>query len=589
VSEGFGGTFSQQTQEGEMGEGPAIVRATHRKARYYAAIAAATVLGAGLAVGATVAGANASPNTVGAVPVPATSPASSWSFTPNTATPIKHVVVIFDENESFDHYFGTYPYAANTDGSPFHAKAGTPTVNGLYTKITSAGPAGPLLTANPNSYNPERLSHSEALTCDQNHGYTPEEDAVDGGKMDKFVQYTESASTCAAGTDEFFSPGLVMDYYDGNTVTGLWNYAQNYAMSDNNYDSVFGPSTPGALNLIAGNDSPGYAVSPTTGATEPDSGTVSALNSEGLGTIYGDLDPAYDDCSDSSHTSTSPVGVMTGKNIGNLLNSANISWGWFQGGFAPTGTNAAGYAVCGSEHENIGGNEVADYSPHHDPFQYFKSTANPKHLPPSSEAAIGHTDQANHQYDISDFYETLKDGNMPSVSFLKAAEYQDAHPGYSDPLDEQTFLVNTINQIEESKYWASTAIVITYDDSDGWYDSQKMPVVNGSDTSADAAICDSTRMTLSSYSDRCGFGQRLPMLVISPWTRPNYVSNQLTDTASVINFIEDNWLTGERIGPGSYDNISGNLSGAAGLLDFDIRPHYQPVILSPSTGEVVSG
>ena len=71
---------------------------------------------------------------------------------------------------------------------------------------------------------------------------------------------------------------------------------------------------------------------------------------------------------------------------------------------------------------------------------------------------------------------------MPAVSYLKAAEYQDGHPGYSDPLDEQTFLVNTINQIEQSKYWKSTAIVITYDDSDGWYDHQVMPVVNGSNT-----------------------------------------------------------------------------------------------------------
>ena len=62
---------------------------------------------------------------------------------------------------------------------------------------------------------------------------------------------------------------------------------------------------------------------------------------------------------------------------------------------------------------------------------------------------------------------------MPAVSFLKAAEYQDGHPGYSDPLDEQNFLVNTINQIEQSKFWSSTAIVITYDDSDGWYDHQK--------------------------------------------------------------------------------------------------------------------
>jgi phospholipase C len=575
-----------------MGEGPATVRgkrSSKARVRYYAAIGAAVVIGTGVAVGTTVTGASAAPNTVNAVPVPATSPASSWYYAPKTATPIKHVVVLFDENESFDHYFGTYPFAANTDGSTFHAKPGTPTVNGLYTNITSSGPTGPLLTANPNSYNPERLTHSEALTCDQNHGYTPEEEAFDAGKMDKFVQYTESASTCAAGTDEYFQPGLVMDYYDGNTVTGLWNYAQNYAMSDNNYDTDFGPSTPGALNLISGNDGDGYAVSPSTGAVEPDAGSVSALNSNGLGTIYGDLDPAYDECSDASHTSTSPVGVMTGKNIGDLLNAKNVSWGWFQGGFAPTSTNAAGDAVCGSEHENIGGNEVADYSPHHNPFEYYKSTANPKHLPPSSEAAIGHTDQANHEYDLSDFYETLKDGNMPSVSFLKAAEYQDAHPGYSDPLDEQNFLVNTVNQIEESKYWASTAIIITYDDSDGWYDHQVSPIVNGSDTAADEAICTSVAQKLGNTPDRCGFGPRLPLVVISPWTRENYVSSNLTDTASVTKFIEDNWLHGEQTGSGSYTAISGNLDAPGGVLDFRTRPHLRPLILNPTTGEVVSG
>jgi phospholipase C len=574
-----------------MGEGPATVRGrrnSKRRVRYYAAIGAAVVIGTGVAVGSTVTGASAAPNTVNAVPVPAASAASSWTLTSKTATPIKHVVVIFDENESFDHYFGTYPYATNTDGSTFTAKKRTPKVNGLYTKITKSGPTGPLLTANPNSYNPERLTHAQALTCDQNHGYTPEENSFDGGKMDEFVQYTQSASTCAAGTDEYFQPGLVMDYYDGNTVTGLWNYAQNYAMSDNNYDTDFGPSTPGALNVISGSDGDGYAVSPSTGAVEPDPSSVSALNTAGLGTIFGDLDPAYDDCSDSSHTSTNPVGVETGQNIGDLLNAENISWGWFQGGFAPTSTNAAGYAVCGAEHENIGGNEVADYSPHHNPFQYYKSTANPKHLPPSSEAAIGHTDQANHQYDLSDFYETLKDGNMPSVSYLKAAEYQDAHPGYSDPLDEQTFLVNTINQIEKSKFWSSTAIVITYDDSDGWYDHQSSPIVNGSDTAADAAICTSAAITLGDTPDRCGYGPRLPLVVISPYTRTNYVSHNLTDQSSVVKFIEDNWLGGQRIGDGSYDARAGSLDARDGMLDFHTKPNFKPVILDPTTGEVVN-
>jgi len=556
-----------------MGEGPTRTgQKAKSRVRQYAAIAAAAVAGAGLAIGATAGTAGAAPHAASSVTVPA----SSFLFGAPTATPIKHVVVIFDENVSFDHYFGTYPNAANTDGSPFHAKPATPTVNGLT-------PA--LLTNNPNLFNPTRLSHSQALTCDQNHGYTPEQRAVNDGMMDKFVQNTET-STCSP--PNFGKPGLVMDYYDGNTVTGLWNYAQNYAMSDNNWDTTFGPSTPGALNLISGQTGGSYAVSPTTGAVVPDPGTVSALNSKGLGTIYGDLDPAYDDCSDASHTSTSPVGVATGKNIGDLLNARRITWGWFQGGFAPTSTNAAGFAVCGATHQNIGGATITDYSPHHEPFQYYKSTANPKHLPPSSEAMVGRTDQANHQYDLSWFYKTLQDGNMPAVSFLKAAAFQDGHPGYSDPLDEQTFLVNTINQVEQSKFWKSTAIVVTYDDSDGWYDHQPPVIVNGSNTTADEAICTGAPMILGSYPNRCGFSQRLPMLVISPWTRQNYVSHNLTNTASAIRFIEDNWLFGRRIGGGSYDVVSRSIASFGGLLNFFTKPHFKPVILNPTTGEVVS-
>ena len=114
-----------------MGEGPAMVRARNRKARHYAAVAAATVMGAGLAVGAAATGANAAPATASSV----TGPAGGWTITPGTATPIKHLVVIFDENVSFDHYFGTYPDATNSDGSPFHARPGTPRVNGLAVNV----------------------------------------------------------------------------------------------------------------------------------------------------------------------------------------------------------------------------------------------------------------------------------------------------------------------------------------------------------------------------------------------------------------------------------------------------------------------
>ena len=232
-----------------MGDSPATPPAggrSRRRFRPILTVATVTVLGAGAAVGATVASASTAHSD--AVASPATASASSYRVVAPTSSPIKHVVVLFDENESFDHYFGTYPYAANTDGTTFTAKKGTPSVNGLYSKITKSGPTGPLLTSNANSYNPERLTHSEALTCDQNHSYTPEQEAFDGGKMDKFVQYTET-DTC---TGEFGEPGLVMDYYDGNTVTGLWNYAQNFAMSDSFYATTFGPSSPGAINLAAG-------------------------------------------------------------------------------------------------------------------------------------------------------------------------------------------------------------------------------------------------------------------------------------------------------------------------------------------------
>jgi len=552
-----------------------------KRIRPFVAVAAAVTLGASGAIGATVASASPAPNVYPGYHTPAAVPASLY-ITPHTVTPIQHLVVIFDENETFDHYFGTYPFAANTDGTPFHAKPGTPAVNGLYTKITSSGPAGPLLTSNPNQFNPQRLTHSQALTSSQNHSYGPEQKAIDGGKMDLFVQNTENHA-CSAPL--FCAPGIVMDYYDGNTVTALWNYAQNYAMSDNHWDSTFGPSTPGALNLISGNTSPAHAVKVSDGSTTT-SPAIPDPDKNGNGSVNGDLDPAFDGCSDNGHVSTNPLGVVTSKNIGDLLNNQHITWGWFQGGFIPSGTSTAGFPLCGSTSPNIGGAQVTQYVPHHEPFQYYASTANPNHTKPSSEAAIGRTDAANHQYDISDFFTTLQDGNMPAVSFLKPPAAQNAHPANSDPLDEQAFLVNTINQIERSHFWSSTAIVVTYDDSDGWYDHVAPQIINGSsDPNTDQPLCSSVGPKLGSFSNRCGFSQRLPLLVISPWTKQNFVSHEMTDTASVTRFIEDNWLHGQRLGDGSFDAVSPSLTGPGGVLSPTL-PHFVPVILDPTTGAV---
>jgi phospholipase C len=176
-----------------------------------------------------------------------------------TASPIKHVVVIFQENVSFDHYFGTYPYAANTSGQPFRGARGAH-VNGLY-NTPGLGGHGPLLTNNPNrdasgnQVNPRRLDPSninDVLMCDQDHDYNDEQKAFDGGLMDKFIT-TVGTSSGTSGTGQACKPSDVMNYYDGNTVTGMWNYAKHFAMSDDFFGTTFGPSSPGAINLVSGN------------------------------------------------------------------------------------------------------------------------------------------------------------------------------------------------------------------------------------------------------------------------------------------------------------------------------------------------
>ncbi len=495
-----------------------------------------------------------------------------------TATPIKHLVVIFGENVSFDHYFGTYPHATNEDGTPFRAHPGTPRVNGLE--------QDGLLTDNPNRLpdgspaNPQRLSPSQAVTCDQGHGYTDEQKAYDGGAMDKFVPYTDR-ETCDARM--YSEPGLVMDYYDGNTTSALWNYAQRFSMSDNSYNTVFGPSTPGALNLISGQT--GDALNHATGdggdghVTTAETYGVRNPDGSGVGTVTNDPDPYYDDCSNPKNDTVE----MKGKNVGDLLNEQGVSWGWFEGGFRN----------CAAQHANVKGVTSLDYIPHHQPFEYYASTANPHHTPPASVAEIGHAGPANHQYDMTDWYDALDASNLPAVSFLKAPAYQDGHAAYSDPLDEQRYVVEVMNRLQRSPEWKSTAVVLAYDDSDGWYDHQPSPILNASTYKDDAlngpGVCThtpagGTAQMLDGFQDRCGYGPRLPLLVLSPYARTNRVDHTVTDQTSVLRFIEDNWLHRARIA-GSFDQSAGSLDG---LFHWN-KAVDNPLILNPLTGAPVTG
>jgi phospholipase C len=517
--------------------------------------------------------------------------------TPQAA--IEHVVVIFGENISFDHYFGTYPNAANlANETKFTAATGTPTNINNYTTNPS------LLTANPNlssangaaASNPFRLAPAQAGTADQGHNYGPEQTAFNGGKMNQFPLSVGTADSAILATQTGASSiaattGLTMGYYDGNTVTALWNYAQHYAMNDHSFGSTFGPSTPGALEVISGQ---------TNGVITP-LNVASATVADGQGglTDINDADPTGDVCS-----STSANFSMAGKNIGNLLNTAGVTWGMFSGGFNLSLTNANGTTGCArtTGAVNIPDNPLkADYIPHHEPFQYYASTANLTHARPTSVAAIGTQDAANHQYDVLDFSAALAAGNLPAVSYIKAPGFQDAHAGYSDPLDEQTFIVNTINSIESSPFWSSTAIIIAYDDSDGWYD-HLTDFVNGSATSADslngAGVCISTTAAAAALpgpnsnglpvQGRCGHGPRLPLLVISPWANKNYIDNTMTDQASIVRFIEDVFLSSQRLGGGSFDASAGTLMNMFNFTS-NVAPNPNVVLLNPTTGVVTTG
>jgi phospholipase C len=514
---------------------------------------------------------------------------------PETTTPIEHVVVIFQENVSFDHYFATYPNAANPPGEPFfEADPRTPAVNGLTGVLLTSNPNANNPGNSPNAINPFRFDRSQASTCDQDHNYGHEQMAFDQGLMDLFPATvgTGEGTFCAAEFAYGKDKGLVMGYFDGNTVTALWNYAQNFAMSDNSYGTTFGPSTPGLLNLVAGNTYPA-----TTSAVSPKLVGVSA----GIGTLVGDLDPTGDVCSGK------PTVQMGGQNIGDLLNAKGISWGSFMGGFDLTVTNPSPGSGTGcarmSPATPANGGPTADYIPHHAFFQYWPSTANPTHarptVPPSHYGTAADTG-ANHEYDIHDFFDALSANNLPAVSFLKAPANMDGHAGYSDPLLEQQFLVNTINAIQKSKFWGSTAIIVSYDDSDGWYDHQMSPIVNPSAiASADTKNSDQLNASGkcgngnpilknaqgSPIEGRCGYGPRLPLIVISPYAKANFVDNTLTDQSSILRFIEDNWSTG-RIGGGSFDAVAGTLNS---MFDFDAHHHDGPflrwLLLDPSTGQ----
>jgi phospholipase C len=463
--------------------------------------------------------------------------AESESGGGGTRSPIKHTIILYQENISFDHYFGTYGHGSNgiPAGSTLTYSNGTQTW----------GPFAPT----------QLLGTTQSRTCDVDHSYTDMIRMVNHGAMDQFLSAFSPpaqgndkivgtpATTCP--TFETLTPpgtgatALANAYYTGTggdpnaPLQNYWKLASQYTLADNFFQGVYGPSTPGAQWLVAAtNNTPG------------------------------DPNPNGDVCNDYGGP------FMPQQNIPNLgaeATAAGTSWAWFQGGFASCVTT---------------GNRTT-YSPHHDPFQYFTSTADLSHAD-ALDPNLSYPQANRHQRDISVFDAALAGTavpgsgssivpNLPAISWLKAPEISDGHPGYSGPALEDAFVGDLVARLKASPYWKDTALVIAFDETGGWWDHVAPPQLKGNfapwvNGQPNLSGCQYPGIP-GALCGEAGLGPRMPVLVISKFAKRGYIDHQLLNTASLTKWVEWNHRLPALGVWGNRDKNAGNLTRAFNFDD----------------------
>jgi phospholipase C len=441
-----------------------------------------------------------------------------------THSPIKHTIVLYQENISFDHYFGTYGHGSN--GIPGGA---------TLTHTNGTQTWGP--------YAPTQLSGTtQSRTCDVDHSYTDMIQMANHGAMDQFLQFgnnkivtnpsSNSSSTCPK-FETVAAPGtgvtaLANSYYTGTAgdpnapLQNYWKLASQYTLADNFFQGVYGPSTPGAEWLVA------------------------ATNN-----TAGDPNPIGDVCDDYP-ASISPQNIP---NLGAEASAAGTSWAWFQGGFGTcTPTNVNGY------------------SPHHDPFQYFTSTADLNHTW-AFDPRMDYPQANRHQRDLSLLYAALAGTavggqavSLPAISWVKAPQLEDGHPGYSGPALEDAFVGDLVARLQASDYWKNTALIIAFDETGGWWDHVAAPDQGGVFANW---VNGQPNLTGCQYPGipgapcgEAGFGPRMPVLVVSRFARQGFVDHDMLNTASLDRWVEWNHRLPALGVWGDRDITAGNLTGA---------------------------
>ncbi|HUL10466.1 MAG TPA: acid phosphatase [Candidatus Acidoferrum sp.] len=395
---------------------------------------------------------------------------------------IDHILVIYMENRSFDNLYGLFPGAnglaqagematqVDKDGKPYQT---LPAVIDTTKKPPAADERFPMNMENK-PFDIGKYVSLDEKTGDLVHRFYQEQLQIDGGKMDKFAAYSDAA-------------GLVMGYYDASK-TELWGYARKYTLADNFFHGAFGGSFLNHIYLVCV-CAPKYPDAPKDMVAQlDDKGMLAkdgAITPDGyaVNTIQTSYQPHSAKITDPAKLLPPQEGVT----IGDRLTEKGVSWVWYSGGWD----------------DAIAGKPDALFQFHHQPFAYFKQFGD------------GTDARKEHLKDEKEMLAGIAAGELPAVAFWKPIGEENEHPGYANVSSGDQKVASVLKSLEGSKLWASTAVIITYDENGGSWDHVAPPKI-----------------------DAWGPGTRVPALIISPFAKKGFVDHTQYDTSSILKLIE---------------------------------------------------
>ncbi len=454
-------------------------------------------------------------------------PATVAAPTPQGIHKIQHVIVVFQENRSFDSYFGTYPGA---DGIP--GLAGNP----------GAVPCVP----NPRAGGCSKPYHDPSLVNGGGaHGQGAAAADIDGGLMDGFVRESEShgGRGCGGASSVCFtsSSSDVMGYHDSREIPNYWAYAEHFTLDDHMFQSDASWSLPSHLFMVSewsahcrvAGDPQSCHNNDQLGGFHTRQITTAAAAAVG-GTSQG----TYTRCVQERvirrlTLSAAARRTRLQRAIGACralivrrqaratqatARSFNYAWTDMTYLLHKHGVSWAYYVTPGGQPDCDGGNANCGSAP--------LSAGTPNIWNPlPSFTDVRQDNQLANIRATSDFFTAARTGTLPTVSWIVPDQAHSDHPP-ANLHNGQAYVTNLINTVMRGPEWDSTAVVLLWDDWGGFYDQVVPPKV-----------------------DRNGFGLRVPSIVISPYARPGYIDHQTLSFDSINKFIEDDFLNGERLDP----------------------------------------